>query len=734
MTLEEKVSQMSHLAPAINRLGVVAYQPNFENPLSEEFFEAEDEGEFRRFIESRPWENWEEWEEGDCLDGGWWNEALHGVARAGLATSFPQSIAMGSTWNPELMQRAANAISDEARVHHNVYGKKLTFWSPTINILRDPRWGRNEESYSEDPYLLSRMAVAFVKGLQGDHPKYLKAVATPKHFVANNSEYNRHTGSSDVSERWLREYYLYAFEASIREGNAYSVMGAYNAVNGIPSCANSWLLDDVLRKEWGFQGYVVSDCGAVSDIVHGHEYETDPERAVALAVKAGTDLECETCEIEQFLYDKYLLNAVKKGYLSEADIDKAVTRLFRTRFLLGEFDPPRMVPFNKIPRSRLDCKEHRELAHQAAREAMVLLKNENRTLPLDKESIRSVAVIGPNADVVELGGYSGSPAVEVSPLQGIREMVGDHQVEVRYALGCEISDRMIIDWDEENDHPIWKDLEESETLAEAVTLAKETDFVILCLGTNLDIANEAADRSDLELPGNQLKLAQDIFSVNPNTIVVLINGMTLSIDWVDENIPAILEAWYPGQAGGTAIAEVLFGDYNPGGKLPVTFYESAAQLAPLADYDVTKGRTYWFYNGDPIYPFGHGLSYTHFTYSNLSLSTAEVNFSSNESVALEVEVANTGEYDGDEVVQLYIQDMESSLPQPGKKLRDFKRIHLEQGKKKTITFELGKDDFHYWNEEQQGWFIEDGAFELQVGSSSSDIRLREKIEITSSGI
>jgi beta-glucosidase len=639
---------------------------------------------------------------------------------------------MGSTWNPELMQRAADVTSDEARIHHNVYGKKLTFWSPTINILRDPRWGRNEESYSEDPYLLSRMAVAFVKGLQGDHPKYLKAVATPKHFAANNSEYNRHTGSSDVSERWLREYYLYAFEASIREGNAYSVMGAYNAINGIPACANSWLLDDVLRKEWGFQGYVVSDCGAVSDIVHGHVYETDPEKAVALAVKAGTDLECETCEIEQFLYDKYLLNAVKKGYLSEADIDVAVTRLFRTRMLLGEFDPPRMVPFNKIPRSRLDCQEHRDLALQAAREAMVLLKNENRTLPLDKESIRSVAVIGPNADVVELGGYSGSPAVEVSPLQGIRDMVGD-QVEVRYALGCEISDRMIIDWDEENDHPIWKDLEESETLAEAVTLAKETDFVILCLGTNLDIANEAADRSDLELPGNQLKLAQDIFTVNPNTIVVLINGMTLSIDWVDENIPAILEAWYPGQAGGTAIAEVLFGEYNPGGKLPVTFYESAAQLAPLADYDVTKGRTYWFYTGDPIYPFGHGLSYTQFSFDNLSLSAAEVNFGSDATITVTVEVTNTGDYDGDEVVQLYVRDVESSLAQPTKKLRDFKRIHLGQAEKQSVSFELGKDDFSYWSEEQQGWFIEDGAFELQVGSSSTDIRLSEKIEITFSG-
>jgi beta-glucosidase len=733
MTLEEKVSQMSHLAPAIERLGVVAYQPNFHNPLSENFFEADDVEEFQRFIESRPWENWDEWEQGDCLDGGWWNEALHGVARAGLATSFPQSIAMGSTWNPELMQRAANAISDEARVHHNVYGKKLTFWSPTINILRDPRWGRTEESYSEDPYLLSRMAVAFVKGLQGDHPKYLKAVATPKHFVANNSEYNRHTGSSDVSERWLREYYLYAFEATIREANAYSVMGAYNAVNGIPSCANSWLLDDVLREEWGFQGYVVSDCGAVSDIVHGHEYETDPEKAVALAVKAGTDLECETCETEQFMYDKYLLNAVKKGYISETDIDKAVARLFRTRFLLGEFDPPGMVPFNKIPESRLDCKEHRELALQAARESMVLLKNENGTLPLNEENIRSIAVMGPTADVVELGGYSGSPAVEISPLQGIRDKVGD-QIEVRYTPGCEISDRIMVDWDDENDRPVWRDLEESGTLAEAVALAKETDIAIVCLGTNLAIANESADRSDLGLPGNQLKLVQDVFAVNPNTIVVLINGMTLSINWVDEYIPAILEAWYPGQAGGTAIAEVLFGDYNPGGKLPVTFYESASQLPPLDDYDVTKGRTYWYFTGDLIYPFGHGLSYTQFHYSDLTMGVTEIDLNKIETISINVDVRNTGEYDGDEVIQLYVRDVESSFPQPLKKLRAFKRIHLEQGEQKSITFELDRDDFTFWNEEQHDWFIEEGVFELQVGSSSTDIRLKERIEVTLSGL
>ena len=336
MTFDEKISQMSHLAPAIDALGVEAYEPNFINPLwQEDHPDYGDLAELEKEMKNRPWENLEYWE-GGCLDGGWWNEALHGVARAGLATAFPQSIGLGSTWNPGLIEKAMDVASTEARVHHQVYNKKLTYWSPTINILRDPRWGRNEESYSEDPYLLSRMAVAFVSGFQGHDEKYLKAIATVKHFVANNSEYNRHTGSADVSERWLREYYFPAFKAAITEAGAYSVMSAYNAVNGVPVSTDPWLLDDILRAEWGFKGYVVSDCGAVSDVVHGHHYETDPEKAVALTARAGTDLECETCETEQFMYDKYLQGALEKGYITEEEIDKNVKRLFRARMLLVE--------------------------------------------------------------------------------------------------------------------------------------------------------------------------------------------------------------------------------------------------------------------------------------------------------------------------------------------------------------------------------------------------------------
>jgi len=675
MTLEEKVAQMSHLAPAIERLGVIEYAPNFINPLAEEFFE--EVGDIEQVMRERAWENHEHWDVGGCLDGGWWNEALHGVARTGLATAFPQCIGLGSTWNPELIQKMTDVASTEARIHNQTYGKKLTYWSPTINILRDPRWGRTEESYSEDPYLLSRMAVAFVKGFQGDHPKYFKAIATLKHFVANNSEYNRHNGSADVSERFLREYYLYAFQAGITEGGAFSVMSAYNAINGVPASANNWLLDDVLRGEWGFRGYVVSDCGAISDIVHQHKYETDPEKAVALAAIAGTDLECETCETEQFLYDKYLLNAARKGYITEEDLDKNVTRLFRARFLLGEFDPPHLVPYSDIPKSKLDCQEHRDLALQIAKESIVLLKNENRILPLDQNRIKSIAVIGPNANRTVLGGYSGSPSVSISPLQGLKDKIGG-DIKIRYSEGCKVMDKEEIDWDQENDRPVWKILDERKSISDAAKLAGKSDLAIVFAGTNLDVANEAADRTDMGLPGNQLKLIQEVYKANPNTVVVLINGMALTINWVNDNIPAIVEAWYPGQAGGAAIADVLFGDYNPGGKLPVTFYKRLEDLPSLGDYDITKGHAYWFNKKEPLYPFGHGLSYTTFKYENLRISKKTFNPTKENKILISVDIQNTGPIKGDEVVQLYIKDLKSSVIQPIKKLRKFKRITLDK--------------------------------------------------------
>jgi beta-glucosidase len=726
MTLKEKVSQMSHLAPEIKRLGIRAYEPNFNNPFIKDSTELEIK-EIEDLKKNRPWENYKFWHNGDCLDGGWWNEALHGIARAGLATSFPQSIGLGSTWDPDLIQKLADVISTEARIHNNIYGKKLTYWSPTINILRDPRWGRAEESYSEDPYLLSSMVVAFVKGFQGDNPNYLKAIATIKHFVANNSEFNRHTGSSDIRERWLREYYFPAFKSAIMKGGVFSVMGAYNSVNGIPVCVNKWLLIDVLRNEWGFKGYVVSDCGAISDIIHKHKYEIDPQKAVALAVKAGTDLECETCETEQFMYDKYLLEAVKKGYVSQEYIDKSVTRLFTARFLLGEFDPPDKVPFTKIPRSKLDCQEHRNLALQVAKESIVLLKNQNNTLPLNINSIGELAVIGPNANVVELGGYSGSPSVQISPLEGLQKKLKG-KTGVAFKQGCSILGKEEIGWDNEKDEPLFKNLDESQSILEAAGLAARSDAAILFVGTNLTIADESADRTDLDLPGNQLELIKKVYEANPNTIVVLINGMPLSINWVNNYIPAIIEAWYDGQAGGEAIADVLFGDYNPGGKLPVTFYKSAKDLPPIDNYDITKGRTYWFYKGKVLYPFGYGLSYTTFEYSNLSVNKTAIDKNKKNEVTVILDIKNTGKLKGDEVVQLYIKELQSSVLQPEKRLKKFRRISLNSGEMKLITFELTNNDFSYWDEKKKDWNIEAGNYEIQVGSSSNDIKLKTIIK------
>jgi len=728
MTIEEKVSQMSHLAPAIERLGVVAYDPNFDNPYIEKTVTEED----LVYRQNRPWENHEHWE-GGCQAGGYWNEAIHGVGRAGLATQFPQVIALGSTWNPELIQKMSDVASSEARIHNNVYGKKLTYWSPTINILRDPRWGRNEESYSEDPYLLSRMAVAFVKGFQGDDPRYLKAVATAKHFAANNSEYNRHTGSSDVSERWLREYYLPAFKAAVTEAGVESIMSAYNRVNGTPASANSWLLDDVLRNEWGFKGHVVSDCGAVSDVVTRQKYEDDPEKAVAMTAKAGTDLECETCGLDQFYYDKYLLSAYNKGYIAEEDIDKNVKRVFRARFLLGEFDPPENVPFTKIPKEELDSKEHRQLALEVARESIVLLKNarlpgqEDKTLPLDANSIRRIAVIGPNANKVELGGYSGTPSVSISPLDGIRTKL-EGKAEVVFEQGCSILGKEYIGWDEEKNEGIYNVLDEKQSIKDAAALAASSDVAVVVLGTDLSVADEHADAANLNLPGNQLELVQKVTTANENTIVVLINGIALTTNWIDENVPAVVEAWYAGQAGGTAIADVLFGDYNPGGKLPVTFYKEVESLPHLGDYDITKGRTYWFNEAEPLYPFGHGLSYTTFAYDNL---TVEENSSTTNAVDLNVsvEINNSGDVTGDEVVQLYVRDTASSVIQPIKRLRAFERVALDPGETKKVSFELKNEDFSYWDESKKDWSIEAGEFEIMIGSSSEDIRLKASLTI-----
>lgn len=700
LTLEEKVAQMTNNAPAIERLGVEAF--NYQG------------------------------------------EALHGIAEAAggkymPATSFPQSIAMGSTWNPGLMLRVATAISDEARAFYNMGEMDISFWSPNINMLRDPRWGRNDEAYSEDPYLMSRIAVAFVKGLQGDHPIYLKSIASPKHFVANNSEFNRHDGTSDISERWLREYYFPSFKACFHEGGAFATMCAYNRVNGVPACGNEWLLNKVLREEWGFKGYVVSDCGAIGDIYENHQYVPTPEEASALAVRSGCDLNCG------FVYEDALLKAVNAGLVTEEDMDRSVERLFLARYKLGMFAAHGDVPYDAIGEEAIESKEHQLLATEAARESIVLLKNEENALPVSKD-VKTLAVIGPNADNAVLGAYSGKPSHRISVLQGLKAKLGE-SLEIFYERGCNITTRDKIDFNPDevvgfkgpeaeleelnmiHAEYLKETREKDEVLIRrAEELAGKVDQVILVMGTNRFISNEESDAENLNWPGNQGELIKRVYHANPNVVLVLVNGFQITMNWEKEHIPAIVESWYAGQEQGVAIADVLFGDYNPGGKLPVTYYKSEKDLPPIEDYDITKGRTYWFFEKDVLFPFGHGLSYTTFDYGNLHADQTSFSTSS-PALSVSVEIRNTGPVKGDEVVQLYLKDLESEEVQALKKLRDFNRVSLDPGESRTIEFQLDEEDFQFWSEKKQGWYMESGEFEIQVGSSSEDIRLRMTIKM-----
>ena len=705
LTLEEKIAQMCSWAPEVKRLGLPAFS--------------------------------------------YQGEALHGLAEAGhgklmQATSFPTSITMGSTWNPDLMEEVATAISDEARAAYNLGEMDISFWSPTINMLRDPRWGRNDEAYSEDPYLMSKMAVAFVKGLQGTHPKYLKTIASPKHFVANNSEFNRHDGNSEVTERWLREYYFPAYKACFQEGGAFATMCAYNRLNGVPACCNEWLLTTVLRDEWGFDGYVVTDCGAILDIFANHNYVETPEEASALAVKAGCDLNCGN------IYVEALGKAVEKGLVTEKDFDAALEKMFVGRLKLGLFAPEDEFPYSDFPPEIIESKKHQDLALRAAQESLILLKNDN-FLPLSKD-LKSLAVIGPNANRCVLGAYSGDPSRKISVYQGIKEKLGE-SVEVYHEKGCNITtpDKINFDpeaWDEDLqkketyaldfeelelkrmfDLYTYETKETDEVLIErAVNLAKNVEKVVLVLGANRFTSTEEDDAENLMWPGNQEKLLRAVHKVNPNIVLVMIKGYQVTINWEKENIPAILETWFAGQEQGHAIADVLFGDYNPGGKLPVTYYKSEDDLPHIGDYDITKGRTYWFFDKEVLYPFGYGLSYTTFEYQNFNVDEKIISVNGESKIKVSVDIKNTGNLKGDEIVQVYIKDLESSVLQPKKELRDFKRISLEPQESKSVTFELNKDDFLYWSEKKGNWDIETGYFEIQIAASSTDIKFKELVK------
>ena len=826
MTLEEKVQQMKDVAPAIPRLGVPEYN--------------------------------------------WWNEALHGVARAGLATVFPQAIGLAATWDDSLMFRMATVVSDEARAKHHEADRLgthqryqgLTIWSPNINIFRDPRWGRGQETYGEDPFLTGRLAVQFIRGLQGNDPKYLKTVSTVKHFAVHSGpEPARHTFDAVVSERDLRETYLPHFETGIREGGAYSLMCAYNRVDGKPACASDMLLRDILRGEWKFPGYIVSDCGAIDDIYLHHKVVPTAAAAAATAVKTGADLDCGR------VYPN-LVDAVRQGLIAEREIDTSLTRLFLARFKLGMFDSPDSVRWATIPFTVVDQPAHRDLARKVARKSLVLLKNEGNVLPLSK-ALGSIAVIGPNADQwrMLLGNYNGTPADAVTPLRGIREAVGS-RTRVLYARGSDLAEgfpvldvvpssvvtvpdgrpgfeayyyptreiegpplfirvdttidmnwrdtspRAGIDRDNfgvlwratlrppvtgtyrlglvgtmkfqlalddsvlvrsvyptrDNEYPdprlvqsrplrleagrtyrirveaqesygdaqlqlLWSRPQES-LLTDAIAAARQADAVVLFLGLTANLEGEemsvavpgfrGGDRTRIDLPDVQQQLLERVTAVGKPTVLVLLNGSALAVNWAQEHVPAILEAWYPGQAAGTAIADALFGDYNPGGRLPVTFYRDTTDLPPFEDYRMA-GRTYRFFSGKPLYPFGHGLSYTRFDYKNLRTSSEELERTGR--VTVQVDVTNSGKRAGDEVVQLYVQHVGSKVDRPRQDLRGYARVSLESGETRTVTLPLAASSLAYWNTDRHGWEVESDSVRLQIGASSADVRIMKTIRV-----
>ena len=680
MTLQEKAEQLTYKAPAIKHLNIPRYN--------------------------------------------WWNEGLHGVARAGTATIFPQAIGLSAMFDDEFLGEIAKIIATEGRAKYNENSNKedrdiykgLTYWSPNVNIFRDPRWGRGHETYGEDPYLTSRLGVAFVKGLQGDG-KYLKIAACAKHFAVHSGpEGLRHEFNAVVSKKDLYETYLPAFEACVKEADVEAVMGAYNRTNNEPCCGSELLLKDILRGKWQFKGHVVSDCWAIADFHLYHGVTSTATESAALAIKNGCDLNCGNVYLQMLL-------AYKEGLATEEDITRAAERLMATRIRLGMFD--KECEYNKIPYEANDCREHNEVSLKASRKSIVMLRN-NGLLPLDKSKIKSIGVIGPNSDseLMLKGNYFGTASRYITILEGIHEAVGE-EVRIFYSEGCHLYKDSISDLALPNIN---------DRLAEAVTVAEHSDVVVMCLGLDSSIEGEqgdagnsdgAGDKLTLNLPGKQQELLEKVIATGKPVIVVLGAGSALTLQGQEENCAAILNAWYPGSHGGRAVADLIFGKCSPSGKLPVTFYRTTEELPEFTDYSM-KGRTYRYMKEESLYPFGYGLTYSNIEISDLSVSDINKDL---ESIEIGIKISNIGNFDIEEVLQCYIKDLESKYAVDNYSLSAFKRVALNKGESKTVKMVINKKAFEVVNDEGER-ILDSKKFKLFVGISQPDSRSVQLTGIT----
>ncbi len=669
LTMGEKISLLLYNSPGVERLGIPAYN--------------------------------------------WWNEALHGVGRAGRATVFPQAIGMAATFNDALLKEVGTVISNEARAKHNIAVQNnhrgqylgLTFWSPNINIFRDPRWGRGHETYGEDPLLTGRMGTAFVKGMQGDDPRYFKTVACAKHFAVHSGpEHSRHSFNALVTANDLHNTYLPAFKKLVMDAKVGGVMCAYNRLDSLPCCGNPFLLQDLLRKEWGFNGYLVTDCWALDDIFRYHQYVKTAEETAAIAIKNGVNVECGNTL-------NSIQNAIKQGLLTETDIDASLTTNLSTLIKLGWFDQQDKTPYAQLGEKDINNETGRQLARKTAAQSMVLLKNSNNILPLSK-NLQRILVTGPNADDINvlLANYNGNSGNMVTVLEGISNAVSSSTV-IYHNRGCDLTDTVL-------QHVHW--------------MAGEADVVVAVMGLSPLLEGEngdaylshaGGDKKDISFPYAQLNYLQILKKkTRKPLVVVLMAGSAVELSQVESIADAVLLAWYPGEQGGNAVADILFGKINPAGRLPVTFYKSNNDLPVFDDYSM-KGRTYRYFSGDVQHPFGFGLSYTSFFYSGLKVITEKNGFS------IQLDLQNAGKYAGDEVVQLYIRRMSAGDSEPMKQLKDFKRVSLAKGETKTVNLRLNQQDMAWYDESLKKWIVYPGVYEIVIGSSSEDKKLAHYLTI-----